>query len=258
MIFSKYEGAGNDFVLIDNRSLSFDPSLVSRLCNRKWGIGADGVILLQLDPSVDLRMRIFNSDGGEVESCGNGLRCFVQFALSLNLSPKRIAMHDRIVEAFFHEGQVGIRLGEPRNLCLNLPLTYDGVSHTVHFVNTGVPHVVSFTSDLDSLDINSLGKKIRHHPAFSPQGTNVNFAFLQPDCSLFVRTFERGVEAETLACGTGAAAVGVIASQIYNLSSPIRIHFAGGDMDITFSDTNFFDLSLIGPARHVFSGFYCL
>ena len=257
MIFSKYEGAGNDFILIDNRSLSFDPSLVSQLCDRKYGIGADGVILLQLDPAADLRMRIFNSDGSEAESCGNGLRCLVQFARDLNLSPQRIAMHDRIVEAFSSDGRIGIRLGEPRNLCLNLPLAFDNSTHTVHLVNTGVPHVVLFVSDLSSIDVATLGRKIRHHPAFSPHGVNVNFASLLPDRSFSVRTYERGVEAETLACGTGAAAVGVIGSQIYALPSPVRIQFAGGDMDIVFSDKNFFDLSLIGPARRVFSGTYC-
>ncbi len=258
MIFSKYEGAGNDFILIDDRSLSFDSSLVPHLCDRKRGVGADGVILLQLDPAADLRMRIFNSDGSEAESCGNGLRCLVQFARDLNLSPQRIAMHDRIVEAFSHENRIGVRLGEPRNLCLNLPLAFDGSTHAAHLVNTGVPHIVLFVPDLPTIDVFSLGRKIRRHPAFSPHGVNVNFASLQPDHSLSVRTYERGVEAETLACGTGAAAVGVIASQIFDLPSPVHIQFAGGDMDIMFSDKNFFDLSLIGPARFVFSGSYCL
>lgn len=258
MIFSKYEGAGNDFILIDDRSFSFDTSLAASLCDRKKGIGADGLILLQPDSGADVRMRIFNSDGSEAESCGNGLRCLAQFARDLNLTPQTIAIHDRILEVFSQNHLIGVRLGEPRNFSLNLPLSYNGSTHTVHFVNTGVPHVVSFTPDLSSLDINSLGAQIRRHHAFAPHGTNANFASLQPDGSLSLRTFERGVEAETLACGTGAAAAAIVASQIYDLPSPIRIQCQGGDLEVSFSDSTFSDLSLIGPARRVFSGTYYL
>lgn len=258
MIFSKYEGAGNDFILIDDRSLSFDISLAASLCDRKKGIGADGLILLQPAAAADLRMRIFNSDGSEAESCGNGLRCLVSFAHDLHLSPQTIAAHDRIIHAFSQNGQIGVRLGEPRRLSLNLPLSYNNSTHTVHFVDTGVPHVVSFLPSLSTLDVATLGAQIRRHPAFAPHGANANFASLNPDGSLSLRTFERGVEAETLACGTGAAATAIIASQIYNLQSPIQIQCQGGNLEVTFSDSIFSDLSLIGPARRVFSGEYYL
>ena len=255
--FAKYEGAGNDFILIDDRPLFFpskDSNFIQRLCHRKFGIGADGVILLQKDSSAHFRMRIFNSDGSEAESCGNGLRCLLRFIDDLGLPRENysIAADQRIVEAGFEKNQVAIKMGPPADIKLNLHV--DG--QEVHFINTGVPHAVLFVSDVASIDVQKAGAHLRSHPQFGPKGTNVNFASLQKEGSIRVRTFERGVEGETLACGTGAAAVGVIASLTQATKSPILLHFPGGTLEIHFQKKDFSDLKLVGPARRICSGIY--
>ncbi len=245
LCFAKFQGAGNDFILIDDRAPHFTPHLVPQLCHRKFGIGADGVILLQTDPAADFRMRIFNSDGSEAGSCGNGLRCLMKFIVDLGLPKKnyRIATGDRIVQA----GYVGDKISVQMGLALNLKkLNIEGFE--IHSLDTGVPHAVVFSPDAD---LKILGPLLRYHSAFQPAGTNVNIANLQSDGSIRVRTYERGVEGETLACGTGAAAVGVIASQEYHLPNPIRICSAGGEIDIHVDGLN---VTMIGCAIKVFDG----
>jgi diaminopimelate epimerase len=248
--FVKYQGAGNDFIIIDDRVPFFptdDTHLIQKLCHRRFGIGADGIILLQTDAKADFRMRILNSDGSEAESCGNGLRCLARFIADIrgeSITSYKIWMHDQIVEAFVEKEKISIALNDPRNLTLH-------IQQDVHFVDTGVPHAVVFVPDVQKIDLNREGRALRFHPCFGPRGSNVNFASLQSDGSISVRTFERGVEGETLACGTGAAAVGTIAAQLYNCPSPIRTHFPGGDLEISFSDEG---LKLAGPAVRVFEG----
>ncbi|OGN65050.1 MAG: diaminopimelate epimerase [Chlamydiae bacterium RIFCSPHIGHO2_12_FULL_49_9] len=250
LAFSKYQGAGNDFLIIDDRVPFFpteDVHLIQRLCHRRFGIGADGIILLQNDGMADFRMQIFNSDGSEAESCGNGLRCLARFIADIrgeSAASYKIWMHDQIVEAFVEKEKISIALNNPRDLKLH-------VQQDVHFIDTGVPHAVVFVADVQKIDLNQEGKALRSHPCFGPKGSNVNFASLQSDGSISVRTFERGVEGETLACGTGAAAVAAIAAQIYNCSGPIRTRFSGGDLEISFSDEG---LKLAGPAVRVFEG----
>ncbi len=255
--FVKYEGAGNDFILIDDRALLFpihDKERIQLLCHRRFGIGADGIILLQHDKVADFRMRIFNSDGSEAESCGNGIRCFKLFISDLGLQATRIATGSRIVEATFEGDKIGVQMGMARDLRLHLQI--DGKE--IHSVDTGVPHAVQFVEDVDQIDIQKEGSSLRHHSFFQPKGTNVNFAELQNDGSIRVRTFERGVEGETLACGTGATAVAAVASQIYQLPSPISLCFQGGTLEIHFKDhfkdKGLSDLKMVGPARRVFSG----
>lgn len=253
---SKYEGAGNDFILIDDRT-SFFPvkkDLIQRLCHRKLGIGADGLILLQNHKKADFRMRIFNSDGGEAESCGNGLRCLLRFIADLGMDEKtyRIALGSKIVEAGFIENRIFIDLGQASQIALNQQIE----NWQVHFVDTGVPHAVVFVPDVQAIPFKKDAAFLRHHSFFKPQGANVNFAALQSDGSLRVRTFERGVEEETLACGTGAAASALIASRIYPLMSPILIRFAGGEIDVHFNDL--LQTKIIGPAVRTFSGFFHL
>lgn len=251
--FAKYEGAGNDFILIDDRTPSFplnDKTLIQRLCHRKRGIGADGLILLQLDSSADYRMRIFNADGSEAESCGNGLRCLVLFLSDLGLPPKKtisIRTADRIVQAEWRNGRVAIQLGAPYHLKLHQ--TIDG--YDLHTVDTGVPHAVLFVPDVLKADLSRLGPTIRHHPHFQPHGTNFSVAALNPDHTLSVRTYERGVESEVLACGTGAAAVAVIAAHLHPLPNPIQILFPGGLLEIEVHPSS---LTLIGPAVKLFNG----
>lgn len=242
--FIKYHGAGNDFILIDDRALLFHYS-VSHLCHRKFGIGADGLILLQTDPVADFRMRIFNSDGSEAESCGNGLRCLMKFILDLGLPKQRyrIATGDRIVSAEFMGEQISVEMGRARDV--------KQIGKNLYSLDTGVPHVVVFVSDIQSVDILKEGAGLRNHPLFQPRGTNVNFASLRPDGSIHVRTYERGLEGETLACGTGGTAVAVIASQWYQVPSPVRIVFPGGGMEIYVAG---FEARMVGGATQVFAG----
>jgi len=246
LIFSKYEGAGNDFILIDDRAgtFSLDAAAIRRLCHRNFGIGADGLILLQ----KDFRMRIFNSDGQEAESCGNGLRCLGRFLLDLGLprTKRSIAVHDRTVEISYVGDKIGVDIGEPKGLSLDIA-TERGV---VHFVDTGVPHVVHFVNSVREAPLHELGPYWRHHPLFEPRGTNVNLASLEG--LIRVRTFERGVEGETLACGTGACAVAVVAHALYSVPSPVAVSFPGGDLEIEVAQNR---LTMIGPAVKVFDGF---
>lgn len=248
--FVKYQGAGNDFILIDDRAQMFDPAQVKSLCHRKFGIGADGVILLQQDLVADFRMRIFNSDGSEAESCGNGLRCLMKFLHHLGLPkrPYRIATANRMVEADFLGEKISIQMGA----ALNVKQLYI-CGFEVHSLDTGVPHAVVFVPDVQKVDVVRDGTALRHHPLFQPRGTNVNFATLQNDGSIQVRTFERGLEGEPLACGTGAAAVGTIASQNYGLPNPIRICFAGGEIEICIDGK---EVKMIGEAFKVFEGIF--
>lgn len=246
--FSKYQGAGNDFILIDDRALSFDTTQIPTLCHRKFGIGADGVILLQPSQTADFRMRIFNSDGSEAESCGNGLRCLTRFISDLGLpkSTYRIATQNQIVEASFLANQIKINLGP-------IPTSTFHSPEELHFLNTGVPHAVLFVPNPEMIDIAQEGSRLRHHSLFQPKGTNVNFAAIQKDGSIHVRTYERGIEGETFACGTGAAAVAVIAHQKHNISSPIQIQFAGGNIEIHLENGQ---ISMVGDATKTFEGFF--
>lgn len=248
IFFAKYQGAGNDFVLIDDRALQFNLSLIPKLTNRKFGIGADGVILLQNSRQADFRMRIFNSDGTEAESCGNGLCCLTQFLLSLGFEKKtvRVETGKRIVTTYYSGDKIGVEMGSAVDV---KQLYIDGMD--VHFLDTGVPHAVVFSA----VDLAVVGPFLRNHPLFHPRGVNVSVAQPKGDGSISVRTFERGVEAETLACGTGAAAVGFIASKIYKIPNPVQIYFPGGQIEIAINGEK---ITLLGEGKRVFSGEWIL
>ena len=251
--FVKYEGAGNDFILIDDRLQDrlqvFSSERILQLCHRRFGVGADGVILLQLSQHADFRMRIFNSDGTEAESCGNGLRCLGRFLLDLGLAETNysIEIMDRIVQIDYVDDLVAVDMGEPKDIKLHLE-TERGA---VHYVDTGVSHAIHFVENAAMADMRILGPFFRHHPLFGAKGANANIASLCSDGSIHVRTFERGVEGETLACGTGACAVAVIAAKLYGLTGPIAIIFPGGQLQISFKGGK---IVMAGPARRVFKG----
>ncbi len=259
--FFKYQGTGNDFILIDDRKRTFstDPALLARLCHRKWGIGADGLILLQSSLNADFRMRIFNSDGYETESCGNGLCCLMRFLLDLKCPSKTylIEMSKGKVKIEMDNGKPAVFLQDPKELRLSNELVLEnGEKETIHFINTGVPHAVIFTNELAKTEVVRKGKEIRWHPIFSPEGANVNFAQIGNDRTVDVRTYERGVENETLACGTGATAVALIAHELHHIKSPIAIRYPGGIVTISFekSSGKWSKVKLIGSATFVFSG----
>jgi diaminopimelate epimerase len=249
--FYKYQGTGNDFVMIDNRTETFSPdtTLVARLCHRRFGIGADGLILLQNHPDYDFKMVYFNADGKEGSMCGNGGRCTVQFAKDLGVISDNATFEaaDGKHEAYIKNELIHLKMGDVQQV-KHMP-AYD-------FLDTGSPHYVTFVDKLSEIDIVSVGKSIRYDPVFAPGGTNVNFVEHLSDNTLFVRTYERGVEDETYSCGTGVTACAIAAST-WQLQSPVNIKTLGGDLQVAFqcsSPDHFTDIYLIGPAQKVFEG----
>jgi diaminopimelate epimerase len=260
--FTKMNGAGNDFVLIDNRSGAhkFSPEQIAFLCDRHRGIGADGVLLVETpEGKADFRMRYYNSDGGEAEMCGNGARCFTRFVNKIEgtSSDIRFETPAGIIQAQTEGELVTLAMSKPHDLVLRRTLDIGGVKLSTHFVHTGVPHVVTFVDDIESTPIQHWGSQIRYHPAFQPNGTNANFVKEIEPGIIAIRTYERGVEAETLACGTGVTAAGLIYAALNDAKSPIRLLVRGGDwLEVGFrrTDAGFEDVTLKGPANFVFEG----
>jgi diaminopimelate epimerase len=260
--YSKYAGCGNDFILIDNR-LSLFPNdqtpLIQQLCERRTGIGADGLILLQGSQKADFRMRIFNADGTEAEMCGNGLRCLMPFLkeLGCNNPTYTIESMQRIHTLNWNESRVTATMGDPVDMAWGIELTVDGMNYTVHYLNTGVPHVILFVKDIKEIPVEPLGRKIRYHPRFSPRGANVNFVEKQNDQALKIRTYERGVEGETLACGTGATASAIAAALVLGMEPPITIVTRSKErltIDFTRGRASVTDVKQTGPATFQHKG----
>lgn len=251
--FFKYQGTGNDFVMIDDRAETFprhDQALVARLCNRRFGIGADGLILLQNHPLLDFRMVYFNADGAEGSMCGNGGRCIVRFAHDLGLFERQTKFMavDGEHEATVADGIVSLRMSD----VLNIDTAPD-----YSFTNTGSPHVVIVVDDLRQHDVVGIGRALRYSDVFAPGGTNVNFVQIESDGTLFVRTYERGVENETYSCGTGVTAAALVLHRNTGLSSPVSIRTVGGPLNVSFQPTEtggYAFIHLIGPAERVFQG----
>ncbi len=260
--FTKMNGAGNDFVLIDNRAgdIDLDRSQIARLCDRHRGIGADGILLLEkASNNADFRMRYFNADGGEAEMCGNGARCFARFAKKVAGAPEKVSFETPagVISAALAGDLVTLQMTEPTDLRLNVKLPMADESNTVHFINSGVPHVVIPVSQIDDVDVPRTGSAIRHHEMFSPKGANVNFIEKHGSNKIAIRTYERGVEDETLACGTGIVASALIFAITENADGPITVISRGGDeLQVGFQKTNnhFRSVTLTGPAEFVFEG----
>ena len=266
--FTKMNGAGNDFVVVDNRSRQFslDGPAIARLCDRHRGVGADGLLAVEpADGEADFRMRYYNADGGEAEMCGNGARCFARFAARLMpVKPDAVSFETPagVISARLAGDLVSLDMGRPT--AHREPRSHgiggDGVE--IHFLNTGVPHAVVFVPDVESVDVVSLGRAIRHHEAFAPKGTNANFAQVLAPGKLLLRTYERGVEGETLACGTGVCAAALLHALAQNIPSPVDVTVRGGDtMRVDFTrdaDGTFATAQLTGPADFVFEGIVSL
>jgi diaminopimelate epimerase len=260
--FTKMNGAGNDFVLIDNRAgeAHLNRSQITRLCDRHRGIGADGVLLLEKATNrADFRMRYFNADGGEAEMCGNGARCFARFANKVAGAEEKISFETPagVISAELMDDVVRLQMSEPTDLRLNIQLPVAKEKKTVHFINSGVPHVVISVSRIDDVDVRRDGSAIRYHKMFSPNGANVNFIEKRGPTKIAVRTYERGVEDETLACGTGVVASALIFAATENASGPITVIARGGDeLQVGFEkiDNQFRSVTLTGPAEFVFEG----
>ncbi len=262
--FWKMHGAGNDFVLLDDRDLRFpcqDSDLVRRITAPKFGVGAEGLILIQPCDTADFRMRFFNPDGNEVEMCGNGARCVARLANEIGAAPADMRFETvagTLSARRIGEDQVRLTMTPPKGWILNGSLDLDGVPTSFHFVNSGVPHVVIEVEDLGAVDVGRLGALIRYHERFQPAGTNANFIQVTGPDSLRIRTYERGVEGETLACGTGITAGGLVAGVLGRVSSPVRVTCASGDvLEVAFlktPDGGAEQVTLTGPAVHVFRG----
>ena len=259
--FVKMHGAANDFVVVDHRRpfLSADPAAFARMCDRRRGIGADGVLLLETDPQLDFAMRYFNSDGHPADFCGNGARCIARFALDRGLgqggevrfttavgSMRARRASDEIIELRY--GRID-RAGDP------VTVEADGRSFTGRRVRAGVPHFVIPVSDLAAVPLAAWAPAIRRHPSFGAEGTNVDFVSGLGNGRVAMRTWERGVEAETLACGSGAMAT-ALAAAAEGAGSPVTVRTAGGDdLKVTFENQNeAWDVTLTGPAEIAFEG----
>jgi diaminopimelate epimerase len=253
--FIKYHGTGNDFILIDNRIAGFnpEPAVVARLCDRHFGIGADGLILLEKHASADFLMRYYNSDGGEATFCGNGSRCIVSFAQHLGIISQQTTfmaadgLHSAsVVHKDDNEAVVQVEM----KVIDRILETDEG-----YFIDTGSPHLVVFKENISSVDVTTLGKTIRSQQRWGNEGVNVNFAELKEDV-LKLRTYERGVENETLSCGTGTVAAALVAAFKGDMKAPVNVLTTGGKLKVHFvmQKNSFINVQLEGPAKMVFAG----
>lgn len=256
--FHKYQGTGNDFIVFDNRDrrLAFEEAEIVRLCDRKFGIGSDGLILIEPSVSADFTMVFYNPDGSK-SFCGNGSRCAVHFAQQLG-----IVNHSCVFEAIdgLHKATIA---GNQVSIAMKPVASLERLNDSSFFVHTGSPHVVQFVPHVADEDVVQNGRRIRFSELFAPNGTNVNFVEKTSDSSIFVRTYERGVENETLSCGTGVTACALAFSQYSSeqhpasLMSEVKVDTPGGALEVSWKKTKdggFEHVELSGPAVHVFSG----
>lgn len=249
--FHKYQGTGNDFVMIDDRKELFptdNAQVIGYLCDRKMGVGADGVILIQNHPTLDFRMIYYNPDGSK-SLCGNGSRCAIAFAQALGIIQDKTIFEttDGIHDAFIEGDIFHFHLHDVEKI--------DDITDSEAFINTGSPHHVQFVDDVNEVDIIPQGSSIRYSEKYAPAGTNVNFVELVSD-AIKVRTYERGVEGETLSCGTGVTACAIAAS-FKNYDSPVQVETKGGNLTVSFTKTDsgkYENIYLAGPAKKVFEG----
>ncbi|MBU1147128.1 MAG: diaminopimelate epimerase [Candidatus Omnitrophica bacterium] len=254
--FTKMVGAGNDFVVIDVRFSVFGSrfsiaKLAQFLCERKTGVGADGLLVLEKSKKADFRMRIFNADGSEAEMCGNGLRCA---ALYVGKKGKaKVETKAGIYEASITgKDRVKIKMEESKDLRLNFPIRVNDRCIRASYIDTGVPHTVVSVQGIEKIDVDSIGRSIRYHKEFKPAGTNVDFVEIIDDKNIKMRTYERGVEGETLACGTGAVAAAIVSVFGFRFSVfGIKVHTKGGILKVYISNK---DIYLEGEARKVYYG----
>jgi len=260
--FWKMHGAANDFIMVDDREGKFpvsDRKWLAGIMSRRTGVGSEGVILIQRSRKADFRMRFFNPDGGEVEMCGNGARCVARLAHEIKAAPAVMTIDTvaGILQARVKGNNVCLTMTSPKDWRLNRTLKAAGHTLRYGFVNTGVPHAVVEVKNLDKCDVQKLGAAVRYHKDFAPAGTNANFISVTGPKSLRIRTYERGVEAETLACGTGITASALIAAMTGKVRPPVKVTAASGDVltvDFRLSGDTVENVTLLGPAVHVFDG----
>lgn len=260
--FTKMNGAGNDFVMIDNRSgeVRLSAEQIAWICDRHRGVGADGILLIEpARNGADFRMRYHNRDGGEAEMCGNGARCFARFAQRVAGARDEMSFETGagVIGARLEGEQVRLTMSEPQDLRLDLKISAVGKVWPAHFINSGVPHVVIPVSKIAEANVNVAGEEIRRLEMFAPAGANVNFLEKRGENTIAIRTYERGVESETLACGTGVVASALVFAATEKVSGPIGVLVKGGSelrVDFERDDERFTGVTLTGPAEFVFEG----
>lgn len=255
--FTKMSGSGNDFIVIDNRNkiVKNGTFFAEKYCHRKFGIGADGLLLVERSRSADFRMVYYNSDGSRASFCGNGARCIAFFSHFKKIAPAKMNFESDaglISAEVKNNSTVKVKMPKPSGIKTDFVLPVGGRNIAVSFINTGVPHAVIFVSDINNVDIKKLGQAIRYHKKFRPTGTNVDFAKVLGKNKLQIRTYERGVESETLACGTGITASAIISILKKDVSSPVSVLTQGGETLKVYYD--FGAAFLEGKVLPVFEG----
>jgi diaminopimelate epimerase len=263
--FEKMSGTGNDFVVIDNRKniipRESQAEMARKVCRRKFSVGADGLILLKHSEKFDFSWDFYNADGSVAEMCGNGARCAARFAYRHKIAGRRMKFETLagVIEAEICDSDdvVKVKMTRPFDFKIELSLRLDDNEYPVAYVNTGVPHAVIFV-DKEEVPVKKWGRKVRFHELFEPKGTNANFVCVKGTNKLKVRTYERGVEDETMACGTGAVAAALFASMHKEMDSPIEVETSGGDMLKVFFNLQdgpvADDVYLQGPTRIICTG----
>ncbi len=275
IIFHKYSGAGNDFILFsekENPSLTLTPEFIRKICRRRLNIGADGVLYIKETKEYDFDVTYYNADGSTGSLCGNGARCAIRFAVTSEITSSNRVKFTSLNKIYSGElldkNTVKFELNPPENIKLNFDIDFEGTNITAHFADTGSPHTVFFFDKLkeelqlgknlefENLDVIGIGKKIRFHKRFAPGGTNVNFVKIENGL-LKIRTYERGVEDETLACGTGSVAAAVISKLMFGINSPITLVTKSNKhltVEFDYNKEQFSNVNLIGPAEEIFIG----
>jgi len=267
--FTKMSGSGNDFIIIDNRMQVIDDSkkvdFVKRVCDRKMSIGADGVIFVENSDRADIKWDFYNDDGSSAEMCGNGGRCVARYAVEKGFAQPDLTLETvaGIIGAKVDGANVRVKLTAPENLKQNLDVELNGTHYKIDSLNTGVPHAIIYSENVAENNVKEVGNGIRFHKAFAPSGTNVNFVEKVGDHNLKIRTYERGVENETLACGTGTVASAILSSYKNLVRPPVKVETRGGEiLKVDFDDTNgtngeVTEVYLEGLTRIAFEGTLC-
>jgi len=263
--FEKLNGSGNDFVIIDNRNsavpLEDQPEFTQKICRRMFSVGANGLIFIEKSSIADFSWNFYNGDGSVAAMCGNGARCAARFAFRNNIAGPKMRLETAAgtipAEILEDDTVVRIQMTQPFDFRLGISMSLNGKEHAIAFVNTGVPHAVIFVEE-KNIPVKKLGRKVRFHELFEPDGTNANFARVLDDGRLEVRTYERGVEDETMACGTGAVAAALFATMQKGMESPIEVVTSGGDVLTVLFDLQNGPVAenvfLEGPVRLVYTG----
>ena len=262
--FTKMSGSGNDFIIIDNRVPVLDDGqkrdFVRRVCDRKMSIGADGVIFVENSEQANIKWDFYNEDGSSAEMCGNGGRCVARYAVEKNIAPAKMTLETLagIVGAEVNDDIVKVKLTAPKDLRQDIRVVLNGKQFQIDSLNTGVPHAIIYSDNVEGVNVKETGHEVRFHEAFAPTGTNVDFVEKTGDRSLKIRTYERGVEDETLACGTGVVASALLSYYKKMVQPPIEVETQGGDiLNVDFDVINGkadSEVYLEGPAHIAFEG----